>query len=70
LPSGSLIVAGDKVLIASSGRLTALARSDGNTLGHVELPTEGAPLRDGVAAAENSVYIVSTAGEILCLTTR
>lgn len=68
LPSGTLIVAGDKVLIASAGRLTALARDDGKTLGQLELPTDGAPLRDGVAAAENSVFVVTTAGEVVCLT--
>ena len=67
LPSGTLIVADDKVLIASPGRLTTLARSDGNTLGHVELPTEGAPLCDGIAAAENSIFVVTTAGEVVRL---
>lgn len=68
LPSGTLMVADDKVLCDSAGRLTALARTDGNTRGRVELPTDAAPLRDGVIAAENSIFVVTTAGEVLCLT--
>jgi outer membrane protein assembly factor BamB len=68
LPSGTLMVAGDKVLIASADRLTALARANGNTLGRVELPADAAPLHDGVIAAENSIFVVTTAGGVLCLT--
>jgi outer membrane protein assembly factor BamB len=67
LPSGTLMVAGDKVLIASAGRLTALARSDGNTLGHLELPTDAAPVRDGVVVAQSSIFLVTTAGEVVSL---
>ncbi len=70
LPSGTLTVAGDKVLIASADRLTALALADGDLLGHLELPIDGVPLRDGVAAADNRIFIVTTTGEVVCLTAR
>ena len=67
LPSGTLMVAGDKVMIASAGRLTALSRTGGSTLGHVELSTNGKPMLDGVIAAENSLFVATTDGEIVCL---
>jgi hypothetical protein len=64
---GILMVAGDKVLIATR-RLTAVSRSDGTTLaGSFDLPIKGAPLHDGVVVAENCVFIATTAGEIVCL---
>ena len=70
LPAGPLVVAGDKVLIASHGRLVALARASGTSLGQLELATKGAPLPDGLAAAENKLFLATTAGEVLCLSER
>jgi outer membrane protein assembly factor BamB len=67
LPPGPLIVAGDKVLIASASRLVALARSDGKSMGEVGLTIKGIPLSDGLAAAEGKVFVVTTAGEVNCL---
>ena len=67
IPSGTLMVAGDKVLIASSDRLTALVRADGDALGHFELPIDGTPLRDGVVAADHRIFVVTTTGEVVCL---
>ena len=67
LPAGPLVVAGDKVLIASPGRLVALARASGRSLGRLELATKSAPLPDGLAAAENKLFLATTGGEVLCL---
>jgi hypothetical protein len=70
LPRGTLLVAGDKVLIVSAGRLTALARADGKHLGQVDLATQDAPLSDGLAVAEGKMFLVTAAGAVLCLSAR
>jgi len=67
LPSGTLVVAGDKVLIASAGRVEARKRNGGLPLGRVELSTEGPPIRDGIAIAEGSIFLVNATGEVVCL---
>lgn len=67
LPAGPLVVAADKVLVASASRLVALARSDGKGLGQLELAATGAPLADGLAIAEEKVFLATEAGEVLCL---
>jgi outer membrane protein assembly factor BamB len=66
LPSGTLLVCGNNVLIASDRQLTALSRSDGSSLGRFDLGTDGTPLSDGVAVAEDSIFIVTSAGELVC----
>jgi outer membrane protein assembly factor BamB len=70
LPRGTLLVAGDKVLVVSAGRLIALARADGKHLGQVDLATQDAPLSDGLAVAESKMFLVTAAGEVLCLSAR
>jgi len=67
LPTGTLIVAGDKVLIGSRERLTALDCRDAAPLGHIRLPIDGAAIRDGIVVAEGSVFLVTTTGQVLSL---
>ena len=67
LPTGILIVAGDKVLIGSRDRLTAMDCRDGALLGHIRLPIDGAAIRDGIVVAEGSVFLVTTTGQVVSL---
>ena len=67
LARGTLLVAGDKVLIVSPGRLTVLARAGGHRIGELDLATREAPLPDGLAAAQGQLFLVTARSEVLCL---
>jgi outer membrane protein assembly factor BamB len=66
-PSGPLIVAGDKVVVASGGALHVLARADGRPLWQGKVAASGAVLPNGLAAANGAVYVVTKQGEMVCL---
>jgi len=67
VPSGTLVVTSEKVLVAGRGRVGILARADGKPLGRAGFRSQGSVLPDGLAVAGGKVFIATDAGEIICL---
>jgi len=66
LPSGTLIVAGDKVIVAGGKNICALARANGRPLWRGQTRTGADVRRNGLAAAGGQVFAVTKSGEIVC----
>jgi len=68
----AMVIAGDSLVVAganrrdgSTGFLMVISRTDGKTLS--ELPLAGAPVFDGIAVAQNRIFVALQSGDLVCL---
>jgi outer membrane protein assembly factor BamB len=76
----ALLVTSDRVFVACAGegahpagdtgaswRLESFSRTDGKPAGSLAVPAGGAPLFDGMAAADGRVFVATQKGVLVCL---
>lgn len=68
----AMVIAGDSLVVAGSNRregstgfLMVISRTDGKTLS--EIPLASAPVFDGIAVAQNRIFVSLQSGDLVCL---